>query len=228
MSTVEEVAARALGDEFDIGFQADAERMVREAVSLIYRQTNLARGGVLLAVVTVPGAYTVTGLSAVESLRLAGPVFRDMDGVELEEIDAADWRALVSTKGSETGPPQAYALVPTTPVAEGALQFWPKADTARTVWVGGQGAVLADDLQSADPVPLPEVYERLLVAHARGELFALESDREMSDFWVARWQAGTSELRSDLQRRRNRNRQVPGTWSGLSSDAPAFHYRGLF
>jgi hypothetical protein len=228
MSTVAEVATRALGDEFDSGFQADAERMVREAVSLIYRQTNLARGGILLGVVTVPGAYTVTGLAVVESLRLAGPVFRDLDGAELEELEAADWRSLVSTRGSETGPPQAYAFVPTAPIAEPTFQLWPKADIARTVWVGGQGAVLANDLQSADAVPLPEVYERLLVAHARGELFALESDREMSDFWVGRWQAGTSELRSDLQRRRNRNRQVPGTWSGLSSGAPAFHYRGLF
>lgn len=226
MSTVAQVATRARGEDFDAGLQSNFETFVTDAIADIFRTTNLARGGMLVTAATAVGSNAITGLSTTVGASIQA-IFVGDNGDELDELDWLEFERLLLTAPSQTGRPQAFGRMPTSPVVEApTVLIWPKANAIYSLLVAGSNAPIATDLESADPVPIPTLYEKLLTYYARSEQFDLDGDIEMATRFQEKWETGCARMRGDLQRR-NHNRRVPGTWARRSA-APVFHRPGLF
>lgn len=227
MSTIAALIARAIDTDFDAATRnADAGRFIREAIGRIYRTTTLARGDFNVAGQLTAGNSSFT--VAANALHVRTVLAADT-GDELDEVSREDLESLQAANTGR-GRPIAYAIVGTGASNENlAIETWPTADRTYDFTVIGRFAPPVTDLEDTDQCPLPIDYENLPVYYARSELFALvEDDERMSALWQGKWTDGLRELRSDLQTRSGRNRRVPGTWSGLTSDMPVFHRPGLF
>lgn len=230
MTTIADLGTRAIGTEFsaDLVTQAAAERYVRAAIGRIYRTTTLARGDYTPAAVTL--ALGALGVVLPEPGIRIGTVRHVDTGEELLETDVDSLTAAQNVSTPSRGRPAYYAISDAGLTAEGiTLMCSPIPDRAYQLLVTGHFAPLAADLDSADTVPLPADYEDIPVYWAKHRLFDEDSDVEMSNHWLERWTTALMELRGDLQKRSNNNRQVPGHWAGTANLAPHFrHPRGLF
>lgn len=227
MSTITQVATRALGDDIDSTFLTDFQTYVTEAIQTIYRETKLKRGGLMISAPTVPGSYAVTMPATLVGARIAN-VFMGDTGHELDEVDAEDMKQLQLQNPASSGRPLCWAEVAPSAVTTEppTIEVWPKAGAVYTLWFSGQEAVAATDLDVGDPVPLPTAWERVLVYWARHEHFMMDSDWEGGSVWEGKFEKAFAQLRADLQGR-PKNRVVPGTWSNLTPGPPSFHYPGI-
>jgi hypothetical protein len=228
VTTIAALATRALGTDFDSGYQADAERHVRTAIGKIFRSTTLARGDYTPAPISANvGVLSVTLPET--GLRISTVSHLDT-GVELDYAELAGISALQQITSPARGRPSSYAITDAGPTSEGTnLLLWPIPDRTYQLLVTGRFSPAAADLESADTAPLPVDYEELPVYWARYELYSVEGDSEMMRNWLDKWTTGVLELRGDLQKRRTGNRQVPGHWSTINGAGPTLHHpRGLF
>jgi hypothetical protein len=227
VSTIAALATRALGTDFDSGYQADAERYVRAAISKIFRSTTLARADYVPAAITLGVGSTSTTLP--ETGIRVDRVWLADTGAELRPVEVADIRAAQSVATPARGRPVAFAVTGAGLTSEGvALTYAPIPDQAYQLMVSGHFSPGATDLESTDVAPLPVDYEELPVYWAKHELYSNETDSEAMNLWLGKWTTGILELRGDLQHRTTGNRQVPGHWSG-GSGGPQFHHpKGLF
>lgn len=227
MSTVLQLATRAVDVDFPTR-TVDAGRFVREAIREIYRETNLARAEIDVSANVIAGGATIT-FPAAGNAPFVASIIGD-DGMPLAQVDYDDIRSLQIANAGQRGRPSVFAISSTGVNAgdQFTITLFPAADRAYTFVVTGRVAPQSTDMDDADIVPLPEDYERLPVYYARRELFALEDDTQMHDFWNAKYAADLRKLKGYLARRSVGPRIVPGTWGKTGDAGPTFHRPGLF
>lgn len=220
---------RALSSDLDVGRLAEATRYVRQGVGMIFRETNLARGDMLEPVALNTGT-NLASILGIEGGRVSCMLMGD-DGTALDEVDRFQLEQLQLSAPTQRGRPQVYSLLSLSADDETTfIGVWPLADRDYILFAGGRRTPGTGEMQDADPVPLPEVYEDIPGDWARHRLFSIgaDVDLELATFYKGLWDDGCKRIRGDLQRRSTRNRQVPGTWSNLSPAGPTFHRPGLF
>lgn len=227
MTLISDLTARALDVDFDATLRsADAQRFIQQAIGRIYRQTALPRGDYSTPIVTAIGAPSTSTDALARAVRVASII--DDLGNPLDMLDRFDVQQLQTTSSSR-GRPSAFAVAGTGDTSEQkAISWWPIPDRVYTFTLMGRFEPPIADLDSTDPVPLPFDYEDLPVWFARAELFDLQDDDAGAARWRSKWVAGLRELAGDLNLRVDRNRRVPGTWSGTAASGPQFHRPGLF
>lgn len=191
---------KALSDDFAAAkYRPLMKGWLNDALHRIYRSTRMASGDQKATITLTAGTdtYTLPATSIrVDSLR------RPITGVTLSEAEVDT----IDAMPARSGVPAVYALVGTglilrpVPAAAGTLElryrFNPVDMTADT-----------------DEPALPSDYRHMLVSYARSKAFRLEDDPDMANFWLGEWTRDLAELKSDLQRRSRRVRQVPSMWS---------------
>lgn len=228
MSTVLQVTNRALAQDFPATSLADAGRFVREAIREIYRETNIARADIDMTAAIATNGNVIT-FPAAGNAPFVNTILGD-DGAELTPVDYDELRSLQIANPNARGRPRLYAISSTGVLAGEALTItlYPTADRAYTFIVTGRIAPQSTDMDDGDTVPLPEDYERLPVYYARRELFALEDDVPMHEFWDKKYVSDMRKLKGYLATRSNRPRITPGTWGRAGDNGPTFHRPGLF
>lgn len=228
MSTVVNLTTRSLDTDFPSTRTADAGRFVREAIREVYRETNIARGDIDVTANVATNGNVIT-FPAAGNAPFINSILGD-DGVELSQLGYDEIRSLQLANPAARGRPRVFA-VSSTGVNAGeplTLTLYPTADRAYNFTVTGRIAPQSTDMDDGDTVPLPEDFERLPVYYARRELFALEDDVTLHDFWDKKYQTDLRRLKGYLATRSNRPRIVSGTWGRAGDAGPTFHRPGLF
>jgi hypothetical protein len=211
------LATDALHDDFDTTkYATRAKGFVATAVDMVYRTTSLARGDYSSSQTLAAGAGSLS--VAVTGLRVSSVSLTDT-GELLNEVPADDLVAAQAAATAAHGRPRLYALTGLGPTTAGSsVLFYPVPVAAVTVEITGRYVPTRLSADS-DVVPLPDDYLDIPVAYARGELFALEDDPQMSQFWMDKYRGRLSDLRGDLAQRSMRNRRIAGTWSDVGVPA---------
>lgn len=228
MSTIQNLIDRALDVDFDTSRSADAQRFIQQAIGKIYRKTSLARGDYSTSIATTAGQPSTLTATLDRAVRVA-TIIDDL-GNPLDPLDRFDVTELQKTAGAgQRARPSAFAIAGGGDTSEPvSVLWWPIPDAAYTFTVMGRFEPPIADLAPASSVPLPFDWEDLPVYYARAELFDLEDDDAGVARWRGKWSAGIVEAAGDLNLRVDRNRQVPGAWSGTTAAGPQFHRSGLF
>lgn len=219
MPTFGEVQDRALHDDFDPSkYRTVAAAAINEALGRIFRTTVIGKGDTNMLVSAATGSDTVALPGGI--LRVAGVWLEQ--GWELVYLEPEDFARYADAAQARRGTPTAYT------VRGGSLALAPTPDRALTLELVGRVS-FTPLVNATEPIPLPEDYAWMPMRWARAELFALEDDQPMSDYWRGQFEARLVELRGDVaSRTRQGSRQVPGTWSGMETGASFRHPQGLF
>lgn len=197
-----ELQNEALHDDFSpIRYRERVKGYINDWLGQVFSTTRIATADQDQAVSFTAGNKTAslpaTSLRVV-SLRNTTP----SPDFELDEITQDQFDRLTDS----TSEPTLYVL------RAGGIDVWPTPgrDLQLQLRFRGDAAAMVDD----DDVPaIPNKYRRMLVYHARSELFALGDDEEMAMFWAGKRDAAIRDLRADLQRRSGRRRRTRSMWA---------------
>lgn len=200
--TLAELRTQALHDDFDASkYSARVNQFINDWLGEIFSTTNLAAADQTATIALVAG--TISYPLPATSVRVQEILDQSTNpATPLIELTQEGFDTLPVS----TGTPVYFVLnagnvvLWPTPGAGGSLLLRYRADAT---------ALTAD----GDKPAIPNKYRKVLVAHARAQLFALEDDPAMAASWQGERDAITARLRADLQRRSRRTRQVPRMWS---------------
>lgn len=200
--TFVELQNEALHDDFNATkYRPRVKGFLNDWLGEIFRTTSMASADQSVTIVTVAGdaSYALPATSVrVQSLRDVGT---DPD-TELGEVSQVAFDRFPDRQGE----PEAFTL------RGSEIILWPTPAGVHQLELRFRGDAV-DMVADTDKPALANDYRRLLVHHARSELFALEDDPDMSLFWAGKRDVGTKALRADLQRRSRRVRRVPSMWA---------------
>lgn len=198
-----ELQDEALHDDFNkLKYRERVKGFLNDWLGELYRTTRLASADQEATVSFTAGNKSaplpVTALR-VQSLRHA----TTNPDLPLGEVDQDRFDRLSDSTGTR---PLLYVL------RAGNIDVWPTPAEGLDLQLRFRGDA-ADMVADGDKPAIPNDYRRILVYHARSELFALEDDPQMADFWMSKRDGKTKALREDLQRRSGRPRRQPSMWS---------------
>lgn len=197
----------ALHDDFDRGrYQGRARQAILDAVGEVFRNVRLPGAESSYTVPVAAGTASYNLPASPSSVRILS-VYTPETSDPLEEVPQ-EW---IDDQPPATGTPSTFSLY------GNQIVLFPTPDSAnhtvtiRFLRTGGSPND-SDDMEIVTGIP--DTYLRMLVDYARAEMFALEDDQEMWQFWRSKFDNQLFKLRADVQRRDvGRKHQIPGMFA---------------